>query len=217
MQYLICLQLKCQTVIVVWQSSIRKIHLPDSFLGTQAWESIRGQHEGHHKIIPASVRPDTPIGWRRMNNKSLHYPQQWNGNMSLNVWNIEQEMVNCVTIFLLGGFWWRCELHRQHHNSQYAYLFFVLHNSRVQQHPSYRTFAFSSLWLEDRTNKCKSMFFFGLFQFSCSSFVMKSNSLTFWQLTLYSYGHKSTDKKKIFHSLSAKVVSRINKCMTVDS
>lgn len=128
-----------------------------------------------------------------MNNESLNYPQQWNGNMSL-VWNTEQVMVNCGTILPLGGSseGMNCTSENVIPN---MLIFFVLHNSWLQQHPSCRTFAFSSVWLEDRTNTCKSMFFFGLFLFFCSSFVMKSNSLTFWQLTLYSYGHKSTDKK----------------------
>lgn len=154
-----------------------------------------------------------------MNNKSLNYPQQWNGNESLDVHNTEQVMVNRGPIFPLGG-----SIEGMNNTIKNVtpnmLIFFVSHNSLLQQHPSCRTFAFSSVWLEDRTNTCKSMFFFGLLLFSCYSFVMKSNSLTFWQLTLYSYGHKSTDKKKIipnFHYLSAKITSRINTSMTVDS
>lgn len=44
------------------QNSNRKINLPNSYLGAQTWESVRGQHKGHCKVSPASVGLDTPVG-----------------------------------------------------------------------------------------------------------------------------------------------------------
>lgn len=61
-QYLICLQSKCQALLLVSENSRIKVNLPNPYLGTQIWEGARGQHEGHSKIIPASVGPDTPVG-----------------------------------------------------------------------------------------------------------------------------------------------------------
>lgn len=62
MQCLIYLQSKCHAVILALQSWNRKFNFPNSYLGTQTWEKARGQHEGHHKIIPASVGLDIPVG-----------------------------------------------------------------------------------------------------------------------------------------------------------
>lgn len=152
---------------------------------------------------------------RRMNNKDLTCLQQWNRNARLDLWNIEEVMVSYGTIFPLGDSSGSMNCTSKN-GIPCMFISFVLHNSWFRQHPSCITFPFSSDSLEDRTNTCKSMFsfffFFGLFSFTCSSFVIKSNTLTFWQLTLYFYGHKSIGwkrkKKSAFHYLLSRFASR---------